>query len=140
MKKISLVLAAALSAALFSAPASAQLIRAPGDLVVSAQSPAPDPSLTEAQFRRNGGGYRGGFRGRGYGRGYGGRGYGGRGYGGRGYGYRRGVGAGIAGLAAGALIGGVIASQAGRAEGNSVGYCESRFQILRSRKRNLSGI
>jgi hypothetical protein len=61
------------------------------------------------------------------------RGYGGRGYYRRGY-YRGGggggVAAGLAGLAAGAIIGGVIASQArsGYRGGDAVAYCESRFR------------
>ena len=82
--------------------------------------------------RFGGAGFRG--RGYGYGRGYG-RGYGYRG----GYGYRRGygngalVGAGIAGLATGALIGGALASQPGPGPGVAVNpewiaYCQSKYR------------
>lgn len=74
-------------------------------------------------FHRGFGGRRfGGFAGRRFG-GFGGR----RFYGGRRFGYGGyGVGAGIAGLAAGAIIGGTIAAAA--RTHNSVAYCESRFK------------
>jgi hypothetical protein len=71
-------------------------------------------------WRGRGYGYRGGYRGRHYGR----RGY----YGNRG----AAIGAGVAGLAAGALIGGAIASQAAPARvgpgPDAVAYCSQRFK------------
>lgn len=111
-----IVIAALVSAPLFAGPASAQVAPYSGSAIAASKPAAP----TEVRWH---GYHRGWHRG-----GYYGRGYYGRGYYGRGYGYRRGVGAGIAGLAAGAIIGGAIASQANRSDDNSVAYCERRFK------------
>ncbi len=81
---------------------------------------APDPQVSQVQYRRHYGGYRYGYRG-GYRRGYGG--------------YGAGVGAGIAGLAAGAIIGGAIANSqaptyygAAPGGGDAVAYCAQRYR------------
>lgn len=134
-----------------AAPAQAQFIK-----------PVPAPaglSAVEVQWRGHGprpgrhvgprpgpryGGYAGrGYRGppRGAGRYYGGRGYYGpaRGYYGRpgyysGSGYNAGAAAaaGIAGLAAGAIVGGAIASQQGapvaQSNGDWIAYCSSKYR------------
>jgi hypothetical protein len=107
-----------------SVPASAQVVR-----MDQALMPSASPLVTDVQFRGGHGGVRrlpgGGFRGGGFrGGGFGGGGFGQRRFGG-GYGYHRGwrggrgaaIGAGVAGLAAGALIGGALASQAAPAYG-----------------------
>ena len=122
LKSMMMSVALIASSVSLAAPASAQITQFSG----AAFSEAAAPSVTKVEF----GGYGGhGYRGRGYGRrGYYGGGRYGRGYYGRGYGYRRGVGAGLAGLAAGAIIGGAIASQAGRAGEDPVAYCQSRFR------------
>lgn len=103
-KTLNAVAFAAVGTFALSGTASARLAPSPAALGLSANY----SNVTEVQFRRRG------FRG-------------GRGWrGGRYYGRRRGIGAGvIGGLAAGAIIGGAIASQQG---GNSVAYCESRFR------------
>lgn len=132
-----LFLTAALSAAslTLAAPASAEVGRFDPGLQSLAQSPA----YTNVQFRHGGGGHRGGFdkpfhhgfgRGAGFGRHYGGFGrrYGGGGWHHHGGGF--GVGAGIAGLAAGAIIGGALASQAAPAyaDESAVAYCSRKFK------------
>ena len=113
-------------------PASAQVARFDPGLTTGTST-----ALTNVQFRR---GFRGhyGYGRYGFNRGYRGFGrYGYRGYGRYGYGGYNGAGlaAGAAGLAAGALIGGAIASQAapvysGRsvATGDAVAYCSQRFK------------
>lgn len=141
-----LTLMAALSAAaLGSATLTAQAAPAPSQnpaADVVARFQAGEGNAAYAQYRRYYGGgpgyYRGpraGYYGRGYDRGYSNRGYYGSPYG---Y-YRRDRGnaaaAGIAGLAAGALIGGAIASQQAQAaprygvvDQNSVAYCSRRYR------------
>jgi hypothetical protein len=119
-----------------TAPAAAQVIRP--DMIRA----APAPEVTTVQYR--GRHYRGGPRHYGrYGYGYGPRRYGPRGYGPRGgyyYGrpyYRRGynpgaaAAAGVAGLAAGAIIGGAIASQNAAPVARSddwIAYCSSKYR------------
>ena len=86
-------------------------------------------------FRGRRGAYGGGFRGR---RGFGGPAYGyRRGYGGRGYRYGGGgaaIGAGVAGLAAGAILGSALAAQAQPApvyagvSPNAIAYCSQKYR------------
>lgn len=129
--------AAALACATFgSLPASAA--EAPGAASapanVAQQIVAGGTAVDWSQWRGRRGGFRRGFYGpRG---GYGYR----RGFYGRGYGYRRGyhrngalVGAGIAGLATGALIGGALAAQAAPEPGVAVNpewlaYCSNKYK------------
>ncbi|MCW6508314.1 BA14K family protein [Lichenifustis flavocetrariae] len=123
-------IAALAGAAIFAAslPASAQVVRFdPG------VKDAASPLFTDVQFR-GGHGMRhlphgGGFGHRGFGGGP--RFGGGRRYGGGGYGYRGGrgaaIGAGVAGLAAGALIGGALAAQAAPAYGYGYGYGDPAY-------------
>lgn len=129
--KVALALAATVAAVMAGTPAMAT----PASAVPAATALLNGDLPTGfTQYRR--------FGGYGYGRGYG-RGYGYRGYGHRGYGYRRGpgvgaaVGAGVAGLAAGAILGGAIAnSQAraapvvvqGGADAETVAACARRFK------------
>ncbi|MBB5045883.1 hypothetical protein HNR60_000618 [Rhodopseudomonas rhenobacensis] len=98
------------------APASA------APMVPNQLSGAAASDVQSVQYRggyHRGGGWRGGPR-----YGYGHRGYG---YGHRGYGY--GAGAALGGLAAGAIIGGAIASsQAQAVDGNAEAYCSQRFK------------
>lgn len=138
-RTISLGVAAALLALTCQTPASAAISIDP--------SLKSDAGLTQVRF---GGGHRrfmghrpGGFRGRFHG-GFGGR-FHHRGYGYRGYhrgGY--GVGAGIAGLAAGAIIGGAIAEAAaprvyGSTSGRTVAYCEQHFKSYNRATRTYLG-
>lgn len=133
--KLPLVLAATVAATLVGLPAQASPIGAsPVQATLLEALVRGDLPTDYVQYRRFG--HRHGWRGgRGYGRGYGPR---------RGYGYRRGepgvgaaVGAGVAGLAAGAIIGGAIAnSQAqaapvvvrGSPNPEAVAACARRFR------------
>ncbi|TXM72784.1 MULTISPECIES: BA14K family protein [unclassified Methylobacterium] len=118
--KLSFTLAAAVAASLLGQPAFAAPATTPVEALTAGTLPTG-----YAQFRRFGHRHHGFRRGYGYRRGYG-----------RGYGYRRGpgvgaaVGAGVAGLAAGAIIGGAIAnSQAQAAQGSeAVAACARRFR------------
>ncbi|MBX9740902.1 MAG: BA14K family protein [Beijerinckiaceae bacterium] len=107
-----------------ASPASAQAIRL--DPAVSGMARSADAGVMNVQYRAR------------YGQRYG---YGYRNYGYRGRGYNRGaaVGAGIAGLAAGAIIGGAIANSYDRpayvyedapvgVAGDEVSYCMQRFR------------
>ena len=140
MRKTLLVTAIVSAVSLtLAAPASAQVGRFDPGL----QSLAQTQGYTEVRFRHGGGFHhggfhhggiqhrrfhhggfhrRGGFR-HGYGRGYRVHHHHGGGFG---------VGAGIAGLAAGAIIGGAIASQAAPTyagtSGNAVAYCARKFK------------
>jgi hypothetical protein len=126
------LLAALGAAALGSATLTAQAAPIPSSnqtAEILARVQAGEGNAAYAQYRRYYGGPRYGY----YGRGYYGRGY----YGPR-YGYyRRGnaAAAGIAGLAAGALIGGAIASQQAQAAPtyvvpgqNALAYCSRRYR------------
>ncbi|QEE39166.1 MULTISPECIES: BA14K family protein [unclassified Methylobacterium] len=118
--KLSFALAAAVAASLLGQPAFAGPATAPVEALSAGALPT-----SYVQFRRFGHRHHGFRRGYGYRRGYG-----------RAYGYRRGpgvgaaVGAGVAGLAAGAIIGGAIAnSQAQGAVGSeAVAACARRFR------------
>ncbi|WP_246682836.1 BA14K family protein [Methylobacterium sp. WL9] len=127
------------SAAMLAAPASAQEAgQGVGSLLTQLKQSGAETAYMQGRRFRGG---RGGFAGRGFGggRGFRNRGFAGRGGYGRGYGYGRrgGIGGGAAvlgGLAAGALIGGAIASQAapapvyGAPGGDAVAYCQQRFR------------
>ena len=124
--------------ALAAAPASS-VTSATSSLETARQIAAGATPADFTQFRRGGRafgsrGVRGvrRFRGGrpGIRRGYGFRGRPGYGYG---YGYRRrsngaAIGAGIAGLAAGAIIGGALSQAQGAPAGNAVAYCSQRFR------------
>ncbi len=118
MQKFLSALAIAAIASASIAPVSAQPLRADTGLQIAA-----DTGITAVQYRRHGGPHYGGRPN------YGGRG----GYRGRGYNRGAAVGAGIAGLAVGALIAGAIAnSQQGNnyapADGDPEAYCAQRFK------------
>ena len=138
------LLAALSAAALGSATLTAQAAPAPSQnqaADVLARVQAGEGNAAYAQYRRYYGGGPGYYRGGpGYYRGGPRYGYSDRGYYGRPYGYYRrdrgnAAAAGIAGLAAGALIGGAIASQQAQAapvygvqDPNTVAYCTRRYR------------
>jgi BA14K-like protein len=131
-----LTILAALAASLVAAPLTAQAAPAPAPATpaeILSRVEAGGGTAAYAQYRRYYGGPRHGYYGRPYGYG--------RGYYGRPYGYYYGhnsgnaAAAGVAGLAAGALIGGAIASQQaqaapayGVADPNAVAYCSRRYR------------
>lgn len=136
------LIAATLAVSILAIPAALPASALPIDAAPRWES-AADPGVgpvQEVAFRRSGGFRGGGFRrgglsgfrsGMGGRRGFGGRrfgGFGGRRFsGGRRFGFGGyGIGPGIAGLAAGAIIGGAIA--AGTRGNSAVAYCRSRFK------------
>ena len=131
-KMLNLTAILAATSLTLAAPATAQVVRFDPGLQAAAQT----SGIIEVRFRHHGGFRHGGFHGRDFHHrrrgGFGHRGYG-RHYGGYGWHHRGfGVGAGLAGLAAGAVIGGAIASQVAPAyvgpDANAVAYCSRKFK------------